>query len=377
MALTVVLHGDPTATQQARLASALASRGHHVVLCDAPEIAARVREDHPGLCTEMSSHPRLPRVLRRLFVRLRVRKLGASVVHLNSLKHWHALWIGVLPCVATAWGTDLNDDVFPKPKHVIRAIDHVLAHAAAVTADSGALLRKARARAGTSTAPFELVFWGVDRALFDPAKAAAGARAMRERLGITPGARVLLSPRQNKPHYHVDRILRAFAASVWSRSGVMVIKLHGREDDAVHEARLRALAEELGVAAGVRFAPPCSYEDLPAVYAMADAAVSALEADGVPSTFCELMSLGVPIVATDLPDYAGVLAHEDRALLVPPGDHDALVQALDRLAENPELCGWLTDRGKAWAEEYADWERCVDRWEALYRKAFAVGSPGA
>ena len=60
MPTTVVLHGDPRATQQARLALTLASRGHHVVLCDAPEIAARVRALHPALCSEMSSHPRLP-----------------------------------------------------------------------------------------------------------------------------------------------------------------------------------------------------------------------------------------------------------------------------------------------------------------------------
>ncbi|MDI3286258.1 glycosyltransferase family 4 protein [Polyangium sp. 15x6] len=371
MTLTVVLHGDPAATQQARLASALVARGHHVVLCDAPGIAARVRATHPDRCTEMSSHPRLPMFLRRLLARRTARKLGASVVHLNSLKHWHTLWIGILPYVATAWGSDLNDEVFPKPRHVTRAVDRVLVHAAAVTADSNALLQKARARAKGSRAPFELVFWGVDRALFDPAKVSARARALREELGIPEGTRVLLSPRQNKPHYHVDRILRAFAASAWSQSGVMVIKLHGREDDAVHEARLRALAEELSVATRVHFAPPCSYEDLPATYAMADVAVSALEADGVPSTFCELMSLGVPIVATDLPDYAGVLAHEDRALLVPPGNHAALVGALDRLAADPTLGAALAKRGKAWAEQHADWERCVDRWEALYRKAIA------
>ncbi|MRG93434.1 glycosyltransferase family 4 protein [Polyangium spumosum] len=375
MSLTVVLHGDPAATQQTRLAFALASRGHHIVLCDAPEIAARVRAAYPDRCAEMSSQPRLPMFLRRALTRRRARALGADVVHLNSLKHWHALWIGLLPYIATAWGSDLNDEVFPKPKHVTRAVDRVLAHADAVTADSNALLRKARARAKDSRAPFELVFWGVDRALFDPAKAAPGARAMRERLGIAPGVRVLLSPRQNKPHYHVDRILRAFAASAWSRDGVMVIKLHGRDDDAVHEARLRALAAELGVTDLVRFAPPCDYEELPAMYAMADVAVSALEADGVPSTLCELMSLGVPVVATDLPDYAGVLAHDERALLVPPGDHGALVGALDRLAASPELGARLATHGKAWVEEHADWERCVDRWEALYRKAVSPSAP--
>jgi len=235
--------------------------------------------------------------------------------------------------------------------------------------DSMELLRKARARAGGSQAPIELVFWGVDRALFSPERVAARAVELKRSLGIPEGARVLLSPRQNKPHYHVDRILRAFAASAFANGGVMVIKLHGREDDAEHEARLRQLARDLEVEASIRFAPACSYEDLPAVYALGDVAVSALEADGVPSTFCELMSLGVPLIATDLPGYEGVLEHETRALLVRPGDHEALVIALDKLATSPDLRARLAKNGAEWAKENADWERCVDRWEALYQGA--------
>jgi glycosyltransferase involved in cell wall biosynthesis len=371
--LTVLLHGDPIASQQERLAHALASRGHTIVLCDAPAIAAEVRARHPERVRELGSYSRFPMPLRRFMALRGARALGAQVAHLNSLKHWHTLWIGVLPYVATAWGTDLNDEAIPKPPRVTRAIDLVLANAAAITADSGELLRKAKVRSRDARVPFELVLWGVDRALFDAERAASSARALRTQLAIPEGARVLLSPRQNKPHYHVDRIVRAFAASRWAADGVLVVKLHGRGDDAEHEARLRGLARELGVESRLRFAPPCAYEELPGVYAMADAAVSALEADGVPSTFCELMSLGVPLVATDLPGYEGVLVHDERALLVPPADHAALVAALDRLASEPALPLRLVAQGQAWAREHADWERCVDRWVALYEQAIRRG----
>jgi glycosyltransferase involved in cell wall biosynthesis len=370
--LHVLLHGDPAATQQRRLALALASRGHRVILCDAPEIAADVRAQYPDLCTEISSFARWPMFLRRWFVGRNVRALGAQVVHLNSLKHWHEIWIDVLPIIATAWGTDLNDEVFPKPKSVTRAIDRVLAHASAITADSTELLRKARVRSRGTLAPCEVVLWGVDCALFSQERAAAGARDLREKLNIPQDARVLLSPRQIKPHYCVDRIMRAFAASAWGKHGIMVVKLYGRPDDGEHEANLRRLAQDLGIANIVRFAPPCAYDDLPATYALANVAVSALEADGVPSTFCELMSLGVPIVATNLSAYEGVLVHEERALLVPPNDHDALVSALDKLATSDELAKRLEKNGIAWAHEHADWDRCVDRWEALYNHAVST-----
>ncbi|WP_437638951.1 glycosyltransferase family 4 protein [Sorangium sp. So ce854] len=372
MRLTVLLHGDPKATQQARLGAALAARGHRVILCDAPDIAATIRREYGQRCEELRLVSSLvPHALRRLWARRRVRELGVDVVHLNFLRPWHDLWSrmqGGPPIIATAWGSDINPEVFRRPPWTVRRVNHVLSHASAVTADSVPLLARARARRGqpARAVPCEIVLWGVDLATFDRQRALDTAARFRRELGIEPGKRVLLSPRQTKPHYHVDRILRAFAASRWAREGVLVIKLYGRHDEPAYVRKLRSLVRELGVGDGVRFAEPCPYGDLPGLYAMADAAVSLLEVDGVPSTFCELAALGVPIVSSDLPAYEGVL-DRDRALLVPPADHAALVAALDRLIDEPELGPRLAERGRAWAVERADWQRCVDQFEALYR----------
>jgi glycosyltransferase involved in cell wall biosynthesis len=221
--------------------------------------------------------------------------------------------------------------------------------------------------------PCEIVLWGVDLATYERQRSLAGAARFRRALGIEPGKRVLLSPRQTKPHYHVDRILRAFAASRWAKEGVLVIKVHGRPEELPYVQTLTSMMRELGVSDSVRFAEPCLYSELPGLYVMADAAVSLLEVDGVPSTFCELAALGVPIVASDLPAYEGVLAH-DRALLVPAADHTALVAALDRLLDEPELGPRLAERGRAWAVERADWQRCVDQFEALYRATVATAA---
>ncbi|WP_159396903.1 glycosyltransferase family 4 protein [Sorangium cellulosum] len=379
MHLTVLLHGDPRAPQQARLGAALASRGHRVILCDAPGVAAAIRREHGQRCEELtllSSVAAIPQPLRRLWAKRRARELGVDVVHLNFLRPWHDLWStmrGGPPILATAWGSDINDDVFQKTRRTTRRLDHVLSRAAAVSADSVPLLSRAKARMGARAAavPSRIVLWGVDLETFDRQKSLDGAARFRRALGIEPGQRVLLSPRQTKPHYHPDRILRAFAASRWAREGVLVIKLHGRPEEVPCKEALRALAGELGVGASVRFADPCPYSELRGLYAMADAAVSLLEADGVPSTFCELAALGVPIVASDLPAYEGVLQHDERALLVPPRDHGALVAALDRLIDEPDLAPRLAERGRAWALEHADWQRCVDQFEALYRAAMA------
>ncbi len=371
MPLTILLHGDPRAPQQSRLGAALVKRGHRVVVCDAPGVAAKIREADARGCDELRLPRLVPDAVKRWWARRRARALGVDVVHLNFVRPWHVVWSrmrGGPPFVATAWGNDINDEVFPKKPAHARRIDHVLRHAAALTADSPPLLARARARAGERPgAPAEIVLWGVDVGAFDRERAEPGAARWRERLGVDGSTRVLLSPRQTKPHYHVDRILRAFAASRWATKGVLLVKLHGRPEELPYRRELEGLAATLGVAERVRWVPPCAYDELAGLYASADAAVSALEIDGFPSTFCELLALGVPLVATDLAAYAGALA-ADRALLVPPADHAALVAALDRLLDEPELGKKLGAAGSRWAREHADWEKCVDAFEAIYER---------
>lgn len=370
--LTVLLHGDPQAPQQARLGAALARRGHRVIVADAPLVAAAIQKEHGARCEELRvARPWLPRAAERWLARRAARALGVDVVHLNYLHPRQALWArmrGGPPYVATAWGSDLNDEDFPKPEAHARAVDELLRGAAALTADSAPLLERA-ARRGAAAIPRALVLWGVDLTAFDPARAEPAAAAWRARLELPEGRLVLLSPRQTLPHYHADLIVRAFAASRWAERGALILKLHGRAGEAEERAQLEALAEELGARSRLRFAPPCPYAELPGLYALADAAVSAIDVDGFPSTFCELLALGVPLCAPDLPAYRGLLAAEDNALLVPPADHAALVGALDRLLDEPDLSAGLRARGAAWAREVADWERCVDRFEAAYREA--------
>jgi glycosyltransferase involved in cell wall biosynthesis len=182
---------------------------------------------------------------------------------------------------------------------------------------------------------------------------------------------VALSPRQPKRHYHVDRIVRAFAASRLRKEGTLVIKLYGRKEEVDDHRRLEQLVRALGLGDAVRFAPACAYHELPGLYAMADVAISAVEVDGAPSTFCELLALGVPLIAADLPAYEGMLEPDERAVLVPPGDEAALAAAIDRIAADTALAGRLRERGMAWARKDADWRACVDRFEAMYHAAIA------
>jgi glycosyltransferase involved in cell wall biosynthesis len=91
---------------------------------------------------------------------------------------------------------------------------------------------------------------------------------------------------------------------------------------------------------------------------------SRYEGFGLPPA--EAMLAGVPVVATTagaLPEVLG-----DAALLVEPGDDDALGQALGRVLDDAALRGELVARGRVQAARLS-WEACGRGLAALYREA--------
>lgn len=79
----------------------------------------------------------------------------------------------------------------------------------------------------------------------------------------------------------------------------------------------------------------------------------------------EAMAAGTSIVCSDIHGYKGVVRRDVEALLVPPGDHRALAEALLRLLADPALRTRLETNGLARAEEFG-WDRVAARVEAYY-----------
>jgi glycosyltransferase involved in cell wall biosynthesis len=85
----------------------------------------------------------------------------------------------------------------------------------------------------------------------------------------------------------------------------------------------------------------------------------------------EAMSAGIPVVATTAGSLPEVLG--DGALLVPPDDVDALVQAIARVLQDGALRDDLVARGHATTSRWS-WERCAAGLSDLYHLA-ARGEP--
>jgi glycosyltransferase involved in cell wall biosynthesis len=82
--------------------------------------------------------------------------------------------------------------------------------------------------------------------------------------------------------------------------------------------------------------------------------------------------LGRAVVSTDLPSIREIVG-DDKGILVPPGDPDALARAMVDLLMDGERRMTMGKLGHAFAEENT-WERRVDDYERAMEEALDGGS---
>jgi glycosyltransferase involved in cell wall biosynthesis len=85
----------------------------------------------------------------------------------------------------------------------------------------------------------------------------------------------------------------------------------------------------------------------------------------IPNKAFQALACGVPLVTADTPAARELLVHEESALLVPPGDPEALAAAVRRLAEDGSLAQRVADGGRAAYEAAASEPVLGARWRAL------------
>ena len=95
--------------------------------------------------------------------------------------------------------------------------------------------------------------------------------------------------------------------------------------------------------------------------------------DNAPVSVLEALACGLCVVSTS----AGGMAHlaEDgrEVLLVPPGDPEAMADAVRRVITDPDLAERLSKGGRERAAR-CDWSILLPRWESLLRRAVTDAS---
>jgi glycosyltransferase involved in cell wall biosynthesis len=177
---------------------------------------------------------------------------------------------------------------------------------------------------------------------------------------------VVLCVAQKRAHKNMGTLLRALHLLPDSRARLV---LPGSPTP--HEAELRELAAELGIADRVRFPGWISDAELEGLYRLAACFVLPSLQEGFGLPVLEAMGRGVPVVCSNvssLPEVAG-----DAALLFDPDDPRALALALDRLLRDAALRDDLRARGLERCRRFS-WRATARATLASYRRA--IGQVG-
>jgi glycosyltransferase involved in cell wall biosynthesis len=334
-----------------------------------PEWLAR----HPGLRQARLPRPLLRRLPRRLFLHtadyllevsdLILRRFRPDLVHVHYLSQLDALALYPhrrrVPLVVSLMGADVLEDQVPRPLGLDLVVRAVLRRAGAVTAKSEFLAERARAL-GAWPERVHRVPWGVDLARF---RALDRAEA-RARLGLPADAQVLLSSRALQPLYNHLPLLEAVAALA---ARPLLVFTRAAEAPA-HAEEVAARARALGLA--TRVLPAQAPEDMPWLYAAADAVASLPASDGLPQTLLEALACARPVLALDLPAYAELPFPADALARVAQRggrpDPDALRGALDLVLAARARPGLAEAR--AWIEREASFAASVARVGELYER---------
>jgi glycosyltransferase involved in cell wall biosynthesis len=109
-------------------------------------------------------------------------------------------------------------------------------------------------------------------------------------------------------------------------------------------------------------------EDIAGLWARAHIAVLPSYREGLPLSLLEAAACGRPLVATDVPGCREIARPGVNAFLVPLDDIEALANAIDRLARDPQLRREFGKAGREPVEPKFSSERIGRDVVALYRR---------
>ena len=184
---------------------------------------------------------------------------------------------------------------------------------------------------------------GVDLSRFDKVPPDTRQR-LRKELGIPEDAFVLIYAAEfsaRKSQKVIIRAMEHLPQKVW-----LVLAGEG----ALRE-ECRELSQKLGLEDRVLF--PGQVRDIPAWYAMADAAVSASRSEGLPFNIMEVMCAGLPVVASEVKGHSDLIEDGVTGLLYPYGNENACAGQIGRLVESEQLRRELAQNAEEAINQYS------------------------
>ncbi|EDY52517.1 glycosyl transferase, partial [Streptomyces clavuligerus] len=161
------------------------------------------------------------------------------------------------------------------------------------------------------------------------------------------------------PRKGQDTLIRALPAILAKVPDTVLLIVGGGP----YEKELRALADNTGVAASVRFTGAVPWAELPAHYGAGDVFAmpcrtrrGGLDVEGLGIVYLEASATGLPVVAGDSGGAPDAVLDGETGWVVRGGSPEESADRIVALLQDPELRRRMGERGRRWVEEKWRWD---------------------
>jgi glycosyltransferase involved in cell wall biosynthesis len=316
----------------------------------AEDFAARLEADGVPVERMRLSRATDPRAFSRILRRARRERPAILHTHLVHAD-FHGLPAGRLARVPVLVSTKHGFNAFRDGK-AFAAADRAIASLADVhVAISAGLVHYLAESEGFDPAGFQVVHYGIEAGPEPPP---------------LPGGRRLAIVGRLIPIKGHDVLLAALAVA---REQVPDLALEIAGEGQL-EPDLRATVAQLGLDDAVTFLGRVA--PVAPVLERADVVVVPSFGEGFGLVGLEAMERGRPVIASAVGGLSEIVDDGRTGILVPPGDVDALAEAIVELASDAARAAAMGTAGRARALDEFSQERCTERIEALYGAALAA-----
>jgi D-inositol-3-phosphate glycosyltransferase len=256
-----------------------------------------------------------------------------------------------------------------EPAARIRGEGEVVAAADRLVANTAEEARQLIELYGANPWRVETVNPGVDLSVFRP----GSAEAARLRLGLPPGAAVLVFAGRIQPLKGPDIVLHAAAALLRSRPALadrlVVVIVGGPSGSEVGApGRLDGLAATLGISDYVRLEPPCPQRELADWYRAASVVLVPSHSESFGLVALEAQACGTPVVAAAVGGLRTAVRDGHSGILVDGHDPVLWARVVEELTGSPGRLAELS-RGALEHASGFGWRTTADRLMAVYTDA--------
>ena len=302
-----------------------------------------------------------------------IERENVDLIHVRSrAPAWSALYAAKRtqrPLVTTFHGT------YNARNFIKRAYNGVMTKGERVIAISTFIAEHVRRFYGVPASRLRTIHRGVDLYRFDPAKVSAERVVkLANDWRLTDGHPVIMLPGRLTRWKGQTVFIEAVAKL--ERRDIRCLIVGGDQGRQDYRRELEAMVERHELGEVVRIVDHCA--DMPAAYMLSDAVVSAsTDPEAFGRIMIEAQALGRPVIASDHGGARETVLPDQTGWLVPPGDPDALSEALHKvLALDEAARGRLSEAAIANVEKHFSKQRMCAKTLEVYNEVLHAAGTG-